>query len=301
MALAALSSIITDTLASVGALTAASIAVPCILGSPVAQSPSCSSDAGMLLWCNIGPGSSRHNLAVSSASADGTQKRISHLTASAATVLSDARQPCRAHSICAILGSQKSLAEGMAREPPTVASIGRPQPRAGLDGYTVYPAAADSSLQLGAVRGTRSRGRSRVPVGFGAYRARKAGGAAGDRQQLACCGRQSGLHGKFEGKPQVFLLFKPHTAQYLRCDHALHLQYALQVRYVSTAYRRRALRCWPLAVQVPPCGLLPAHWRWTLCHRVLQRSAAHGVRQMPALAQQCPCRDSYPSPLAPPQ
>ncbi len=68
------------------------------------------------------------------------------------------------------------------RQCATVASICPQQPCKGVrnsdaGGYTVHPAAADSSLHLGAVAGNNSMGPSRVPVGFGAYTARKAGEA----------------------------------------------------------------------------------------------------------------------------
>ena len=181
MALAALSSIIADTTAPGGALTAASIAAPCILGSSATQ-PQSTSIPGLLL-CSVGSGISAHSLAISSASADGTQKSTCHLTASAATAFHDKFQPGKTRARSAVstnLRSRLSLRERLSRQRATVASTACPQPGKGLGGYTVHPAAADSALHLGAVAGNNSRGPSRVPVGFGAYKATTVGEAPDD-------------------------------------------------------------------------------------------------------------------------
>ena len=176
MALAALSSMVVDMSAPAGALTAASIVAPCILGSPVDQ-PQPESIPGMLL-CHVGSCSAAHSLAISSASADGSQKSTCHLTASAAMLSYDGFQPaktCARSAVSSILRSISSLEDRRDRQHATVASTAPLQACKGLGGYTVHPAAADSALHLGAVAGDNSKGPSRVPVGFGAYKAATAG------------------------------------------------------------------------------------------------------------------------------
>ena len=176
MALAAFSSMRTDTSAPREALTAALIAAPCILGS-LAAWPSLNSSPSTLL-CSIG--SSSHSLEVSSAPGDATQKSTSHLKASAAVVLSSRRQPhrARAQTAACLLLKEMKVGKRLARQLAVLAGIGSSQPCKCQVGYMVHPAAADSSLHLGAVPGTRSKGPSRVPVGFGAYRAGTAGEAS---------------------------------------------------------------------------------------------------------------------------
>ena len=173
-----------DASVSSSALTAASIIAACILGTPAAQ-PQPSSGPDTLL-CDIGSGSTPHSLVVSSISACGSQKSTQHLTASASIVFPETPQPAipDTHSmqLCTKSGRQVTCGNLPTRKLATVASIDRSQSCGGLDGYTVHPAAADSSLHLGDVAGRASKGTSRVPVGFGAYRTGKAGAASSECQ-----------------------------------------------------------------------------------------------------------------------
>ncbi len=84
----------------------------------------------------------------------------------------------RTQSIPCVVFKGSNRGERLTRQLAILAAIGSPQPCESCDGYTVHPAAADSSLHLGAVPGTKAKGPSRVPVGFGAYRAGTAGEAS---------------------------------------------------------------------------------------------------------------------------
>ena len=183
MALAVLNSMVSDTSAPVGSLTAAAIAAPCILGSPAAQARSGSITS--MLQCSVGSGSSTHTLEISSAPAGRNGKVTPHLTSSASAAIPQSSQHGRFRARMALstsLTRTVSLGKRTTRQRATVATICPQQPCKGVrnsdgGGYTVHPAAADSSLHLGAVAGNNSTGPSRVPVGFGAYTARKAGEA----------------------------------------------------------------------------------------------------------------------------
>ena len=175
MALAALSSMVADTSAACCALIAASIAAPCILGRSAAQPQSDSSPSMLVAY--VGSGSCPYSLAISSASASNPGKSTSYLTASAAAVFPNTPQSAKAGTLWAVptsVSSKMTSEERLTRHLTTVASIGHSQPCRGLDGYTVHPAAADSSLHLAAVAGN-NKGPSRVPVGFGAYKAGETG------------------------------------------------------------------------------------------------------------------------------
>ncbi len=187
MALAALSSVRGDTSAPLGALTAASIAAPCILGSTTAW-PTLDSSPSMLL-CSIASGNSADTLEVSSPDADAAQKSASHLKASAAMVLSSRPQPLKARpqTTARMAFKETNIGEPVTRQLAILAGIGSPHRCESSDGYTVHPAAADSSLHLGAVPGTKFKGPSRVPVGFGAYKAGIAGEASALCRVLAIC------------------------------------------------------------------------------------------------------------------
>jgi len=173
---------VSDTSAPAGGLTAAAIAAPCILGSPAAQAKSGSSTS--MLQCSVGSGS-LHTLEISSASAGSNGKITSHLTSSASVAIAQSSQHGRSRARMALSTSlirKVSPGKRSSRQRATVAGICPQQPCKGVrnsyaGGYTVHPAAADSSLHLGAVAGNNSTGPSRVPVGFGAYTARKAGEA----------------------------------------------------------------------------------------------------------------------------
>lgn len=173
MALAAASSVTVDSSAPAAGLAAASIAAPRILGSPAAQQQAGSSP-GVLL-CTVGLTGSHSGIQLSSAPADIPAERApSHLTATAAAVQIHSF-PDRSHvglrTLPVCLGSSSGLQKPSSRQMATVARVAQ----AAGDGYMVHPAAADSSLHLGAVVREEGNAPSRVPVGLGAYSAQKSG------------------------------------------------------------------------------------------------------------------------------